>query len=59
MHAFDLVLERLLLVAALVELEHRVDARDAELEGTACSSPTTARMSAVVPSSDVPIACIR
>src|SRR3954449_7844310 len=26
--------------------------------GTACSSPTTARMSAVEPSSDVPIACI-
>ena len=27
--------------------------------GTACSSPTTARMSSVEPSSDVPIACMR
>src|SRR3954463_5974841 len=28
LHAFDLVFERLILIAALVELEHRVDARD-------------------------------
>src|SRR4051812_1783878 len=32
-HGLDLVLERLLAVAALVELEHAVDPRDPELEG--------------------------
>src|SRR3954454_20254331 len=32
-HGLDLVLERLLAVAALVELEHAVDPRDSQLEG--------------------------
>ena len=56
----DLVVEALIgPVVALVELEHAVHARDALVEGDPCSSATTARMSSVEPSSEVPIACIR
>jgi hypothetical protein len=45
----DLVVERLLGAIAALQFQRRVDTRQLELDGTACSSPTMARIFGVGP----------